>query len=153
MSGQDLSYLYPLYPIVGGIAIILCAIPIPAHWRAGNIATIMLGLWDLGMAIIVWIGTIVWHNNVDNPNPIWGDIVNFYYAMFPTALASTTFCIQYRLWSIARARSVFITKKEVRIVTFLLFYWLNVPLSLETKTEVLHLGALSCPTRVRWHPS
>jgi pheromone a factor receptor len=121
MSGQDLSYLYPLYPIVGGIAIILCAIPIPAHWRAGNIATIMLGLWDLGMAIIVWIGTIVWHNNIDNPNPIWGDIVNFYYAMFPTALASTTFCIQYRLWSIARARSVFITKKEVRIVTF--FYY------------------------------
>jgi pheromone a factor receptor len=112
---EDLSYLYPLYPIVGAIACILCAIPIPAHWRAGNVATIMLGLWVLGMNIMFWIGTIVWHGNIENPYPIWGDIVNFYLAMFPTALASTTLCIQYRLWSIARARSVFITKKDVRI--------------------------------------
>ena len=111
----DLSYLYPLYPIVGGIAIILCAIPIPAHWKAGNIATVILGLWDLGLSIIVWVGTIVWHNNIENTYPIWGDIVNFYYAMFPTALASTTLCIQYRLWIIASARNVFITKKDVRI--------------------------------------
>ena len=114
MSYFDLSYMYPLYPVVGAIACTLCAIPIPAHWRAGNIATISLGLWVLGMNIIFWIGTICWHGTLANPYPIWGDIVNQYMAMFPTALASTTLCIQYRLWSIARARSVFITKKEVR---------------------------------------
>jgi pheromone a factor receptor len=115
---SDLSYLYPLYPIVGAVAIVLCIISIPAHWRAGNIATVILGLWILGLNIIVWIGTIVWHNSIDNPYPVWGDIVNFYYAMFPTALASTVLCIQYRLWIIARARNVFITKKEVRVYHF-----------------------------------
>jgi hypothetical protein len=43
--------------------------------------------------------------------------------MFPTALASCTLCIQYRLWSIARARNVFITpkeKKRQKITTWLL---------------------------------
>ncbi|KIM26104.1 hypothetical protein M408DRAFT_10129 [Serendipita vermifera MAFF 305830] len=119
----DLSYMYPVFPIISAFAIVGCIIPIPAHWRAGNIATISLGLWILGCNIIFWVGTVVWHGNIANPYPIWGDIVNVYLAMFPTALASCTLCIQYRLWSIARARNVFITKKDKqrqKYVTWLL---------------------------------
>jgi pheromone a factor receptor len=109
----DLSYLFPMYPILGGIACLLCFIPIPWHWKAGNIAVTALGLWILSMNIIFWVGTIVWHNTIANPNPIWGDIVNYFMVMWPTATASTSLCIQYRLWQVTRARSVFISKKEV----------------------------------------
>lgn len=112
---DDLSYLYPVFPIISSFAIVGCIIPIPAHWRARNIATISLGLWILGANIIFWVGTVAWHGTINNPYPVWGDIVNLYLAMFPTALASCTLCIQYRLWSIARARTVFITKKDVSL--------------------------------------
>jgi pheromone a factor receptor len=111
---SDLSYIYPVYPILGGIACFLCFIPIPWHWKAGNVAVTALGLWVLGMNIIFLVGTIVWHNNIENPYPIWGDIVNVFMAMWPTGTASTSLCVQYRLWQIARARNVFITQKEVR---------------------------------------
>lgn len=110
---KDLGYLYPAYPIISGILITACIMPISAHWRAGNVAITALGLWVIGANMILLVGTIAWHGTINNPYPIWGDLVNIYYTMFPTALASTTLCIQYRLWSVARTRNVFVTKKEV----------------------------------------
>jgi pheromone a factor receptor len=93
---------------------VLCLLPIPAHWRAGNIATISLSMWIAIALFITGIDAVIWHGNIRNPYPIWGDIVQVYLIMLPVAIASTTLCIQYRLWNIARARSVFITKRDVR---------------------------------------
>jgi Pheromone A receptor len=131
---SDLSYLYPMYPILGAIACTLCFIPIPWHWRAGNIAVTALGLWVLGMNIIFWIGTIVWHNNIRNPYPIWGDIVDVYMAIWPTAISSASLSIQYRLWKIARARSVFVTKTEVRFGSN---FWRVTHIPAEAATQIL----------------
>lgn len=114
--------MYPVFPIVCSFAILGTIIPIPKHWKAGNIATVSLGLWILGCNIIFLVGTVVWHGNINNPYPIWGDIVNVYLAMFPTALASCTLCIQYRLWTIARIRTVFITKKDKKRQKYLTWF-------------------------------
>ena len=111
---EDMSYMYPVYPIIGSIAMILCLLPVPAHWRAGNIATISLSMWTALGILITVIDVCVWHGNIRNPYPIWGDIVQVYIIMLPDAIASTALCIQYRLWQIARARSVFLTKQDVR---------------------------------------
>lgn len=110
---KDMSYMYPIYPIMGSIVLCLTLFPVPAHWRAGNIATISLALWTAIGLLITVIDTCIWHGNIKNPYPIWGDIVQVYLAVLSTAIASCTLCIQYRLWSIARAKSVFITKKDV----------------------------------------
>ncbi|KIM27261.1 hypothetical protein M408DRAFT_330161 [Serendipita vermifera MAFF 305830] len=109
---QDLNYLYPAFPIICSFVIVGTIIPIPVHWRAGNTATVSLGLWTLSCNIVFLVGTITWHGNIDNPYPIWGDIVNVYLSMFPTGLASSALCVQYRLWTIAKAKTVFITKKD-----------------------------------------
>lgn len=112
---QDLSYLWPSYTIVSAIGIVLCLFPVPAHWRAGNIATVSLAGWIVIGLLMSAINVGVWHGNIRNPYPIWGDIVQQYYVMLPVAIASCLLCIQYRLWSIARAKTVFITKREVSI--------------------------------------
>ncbi len=111
---EDMSYMYPVYPILATIAMILCLSAVPAHWKAGNIATVSLALWTAIGLLITIIDVCIWHGNIRNPHPIWGDIVQVYLIMLPDAIASTTLCIQYRLWSIARAKRVFATKREVR---------------------------------------
>jgi len=111
---EDMSYMYPVYPIIASIAIILCLLPVPAHWRAGNIATISLAIWIALGLLMTAIDVCIWHGNIRNPHPIWGDIVNVCFVMLGPAIASTELYIQYCLWNIARARIVFITKQDVR---------------------------------------
>ena len=113
MTFDDMSYMYPVFPIVGTIIMLLCLYTVPAQWRVGNIATVSLALWtSIGLLQCV-INTCVWHGNIRNPYPIWGDIVNVYFAVCSTGIAGCALSIQYRLWQVARAKSVFITKREV----------------------------------------
>lgn len=115
MTLKDMSYMYPTFPIIGTICMVLCLYPVPAHWQAGNIATTSLAMWtSIGLLICV-VNTCVWHGNIRNPHPVWGDIVNLYFSVLSTAIACCAFCIQYRLWTVARASTVFVTKKEVCI--------------------------------------
>jgi pheromone a factor receptor len=110
-----MAYMYPSFPIIGTISMLLCLYPVPAHWKLGNIATVSLALWtSIGLLICV-INTCVWHGNMRSPYPIWGDIVSAYIAGLSPAIASSALCMQYRLWRIVRVKSVFITKREVRI--------------------------------------
>lgn len=111
---KDLSYLYPVFPILASIAAFLSLLPIPLHWGAGNITMVALSFWCIIGCIICAIDTCIWHGNLRNPHPIWGDIVQVYYVMICPAVASCTMYIQYRLWTIARIKSVFITKQQVR---------------------------------------
>lgn len=115
MTLDNMAYMYPSFPIIGTISMLLCLYPVPAHWRSGNIATVSLALWtSIGLLQCV-IDTCVWHGNIRNPYPIWGDIVNVYFAVLSTAIAGCELCIQYRLWQVVRAKSVFVTKREVCI--------------------------------------
>jgi hypothetical protein len=112
-----MSYMYPLFPIIGTISMLLCLYTVPAQWRAGNIATVSLALWtSIGLLQCV-INTSVWYGNIRNPYPIWGDIVAVYFAVCSTAISGCALSIQYRLWKVARAKSIFITKREVRITS------------------------------------
>jgi pheromone a factor receptor len=139
---KDMSYMYPIFPILGSITIVLCLFPVPAHWRAGNVATVSLALWTAIGIFMTVIDTCVWHGNIRNPHPVWGDIVQVYLVVLPDAIASTTLCIQYRLWSIARARTVFITKQDVRSNLICVKSRFYLSLLAETTTAVCHLFLL-----------
>ncbi|CAG7846099.1 Pheromone B alpha 3 receptor [Serendipita indica DSM 11827] len=122
---KDMSYIYPAYPIICAFCSLLVLFPIPAHWRAGNIATIAAGFWTFGILIIVTVNPIVWHGNLRNPYPIWGDICAAWIAVYGFALACCILCIQYRLWSIARTKRVLVTPKEKtkqKYVTYFICY-------------------------------
>ncbi|PVG02650.1 STE3-domain-containing protein [Serendipita vermifera] len=114
MAITDMSYLYPAYPIICFFTMLLVLFPVPAHWKAGNIATISLALWTFFGLLMCMVNTIVWHGNIRHPHPVWGDICQAYFAIMPVGIAGSTFCVQYRLWSIARSKMVFITKQEKR---------------------------------------
>jgi hypothetical protein len=138
---ENMSYMYPVYPILATIAMILCLFPVPAHWRAGNVATISLSLWTAIGLLITVIDVCIWHGNIRNPYPIWGDIVQVYLVMLPVAISSTTLCVQYRLWSIARAKTVFISKRDVRS-SYCAKDHFSLSLFAETTTAIFHLFLL-----------
>ncbi|PVG02655.1 STE3-domain-containing protein [Serendipita vermifera] len=110
---EDMSYMYPSYPIACFFTMMLVLFPIPAHWKAGNIATLSLAAWTFFGLLMFMVNTIVWHGNIRNPYPVWGDISSAYQTILPIGLASSTLCIQYKLWTIARTKAVFITKREM----------------------------------------
>lgn len=119
---KDMSYMYPVYPIICSICCVLDLFPLFFHWRAGNIATIAMGLWTFGALLIVTVNTIVWHGSIENRYPIWGDIATAWLAVYSFAVSCCAFCIQYRLWSIARTRRVFFTHKEKKRQNYVTYF-------------------------------
>lgn len=110
---RGLSILFPTYQIFTAIAFVLSAIPIPAHWSVGNVATVSLGLWSAGGCLLALINTLVWRGNLKNPHPIWGDICAFYWAVMGPAITSCSLAIIHRLYNVSKSRKILITKAEV----------------------------------------
>ncbi|KAG8818416.1 a-factor receptor [Serendipita sp. 399] len=119
---RDMSYMYPIFPIVCFFTILLTFFPVPAHWKAGNIATVALAFWIIGGLIFCLVNTIVWHGNLRNPYPVWGDITCAYIVMVGPAIASCILCVQFRLWNIARTKRVLITPREKRRQRWLTYF-------------------------------
>jgi pheromone a factor receptor len=119
---KGLSVMFPYYTIACAVGMVLALLPLPAHWRAGNTATIALGLANFIGCLISFVNTIVWRGNVKNPYPIWGDITVAIYTNLGMAIAGCTFAIVYRLWRVARTRSVLTTKQDVCFFTLLRTY-------------------------------
>ncbi|KAG8811081.1 a-factor receptor [Serendipita sp. 399] len=112
MGIKNMSYLFPAYPIICIISAILALLPIPAHYRAGNIGIIALGVWSFWGNVIAAVNTIYWHGNLRNPNPIWGDICQAYFSVMNFGLSSSTVYIQYTLWKVSRNRKLLITLRQ-----------------------------------------
>ncbi|KAG8802599.1 a-factor receptor [Serendipita sp. 399] len=123
MGYKDMSYMFPAYPIVCILSAILALMPIPSHYRAGNIGIIALGVWTFWGNIIAAVNTIYWHGNLRNPNPIWGDICQAYFAVMNFGLSSSTIFIQYTLWKVSRNRKLFITRRERRMQKIWGAFW------------------------------
>ncbi|CAG7853423.1 Pheromone B alpha 3 receptor [Serendipita indica DSM 11827] len=81
-----------------------------------------MGLWTFGALLIVTVNTIVWHGSIENRYPIWGDIATAWLAVYSFAVSCCAFCIQYRLWSIARTRRVFFTHKEKKRQNYVTYF-------------------------------
>lgn len=61
-------------PVTAFVCATLVLVPIPWHWRAGNISTIAISLWLFVGNIIYGINAIIWGNTVQNIAPVWCDI-------------------------------------------------------------------------------
>ncbi|KAG8827203.1 a-factor receptor [Serendipita sp. 399] len=127
MGDNGLRYLFPAYPIVCILAAILTLLPLPAHWLAGNTGATALGLWVLGGNVIAAVNTIVWHGNLRNPHPIWGDICQVYFSIMNFAIIGATLSIQYNLWRVVRNKQLYVTiaeRRRQKIVVICLCYGL-----------------------------
>ncbi|KAG8836965.1 a-factor receptor [Serendipita sp. 400] len=123
MTFKNFSYMFPGYPIFCIISALLAIITIPSHYQAGNISIIAIGVWSIGGNIIAATNTIIWHGNLRNPNPIWGDIVQAYFAVMNFGLSSATLHVQYTLWRVARSRKLWITPRQRRWQKFWAYFF------------------------------
>lgn len=68
---------YPVFPVGAFIAAVLVLIPLPAHWRSRNVATVSIIVWLFMLDVIYGVNTIVWDRNVQKHLFVWCDISKF----------------------------------------------------------------------------
>ena len=66
--------LHPEFAPIAFIAAFSLLVPLPWHWRAGNVATLAIILWLFISNIIYAVDAIIWGDNVDIVVPVWCDI-------------------------------------------------------------------------------
>ena len=66
--------MHPELPYIAFIAAALVLVPLPWHWRAGNVATISIIAWLFVTNIIYGVDAIIWSDNVDSVAVIYCDI-------------------------------------------------------------------------------
>ena len=65
---------YPITPIGCFIGVVLALLPLTSHIRKLGLGVWGFALWTAGTNFILFVNTIVWHDNVQNTAPIWCDI-------------------------------------------------------------------------------
>jgi len=66
--------MHPELAQVAFIAAFSLILPLPWHWRAGNVATLSIIGWLFVLDIIYAIDVIIWAGNVDSVATLWCDI-------------------------------------------------------------------------------
>lgn len=74
LSCSTSSVMHREFPVVAFLAALSLLLPLPWHWRAGNVATLSIIAWLIVVNIIYGVDAIVWGNNVDIVIPVWCDI-------------------------------------------------------------------------------
>ncbi|KIK78556.1 hypothetical protein PAXRUDRAFT_834509 [Paxillus rubicundulus Ve08.2h10] len=101
-------------PVVAFICAALVLIPLPWHWRAGNVSTIAISAWLFVGSIIDGVGSIIWGNTVENIAPIWCDISTKLQIGSTVALPAAMFCLCIQLERISSVRQVSVTHSDKR---------------------------------------
>ncbi|KAF7327402.1 Pheromone B alpha 1 receptor [Mycena kentingensis (nom. inval.)] len=91
---------------------VLSMIPLPWHLEAFNVGTVLYMLWTGLACLVLFINSIVWHNNVIDWSPTWCDISTHFMNDFNLAIPATSLCINRRLYQIASVRTVTKSKAE-----------------------------------------
>ncbi|KAG1901218.1 pheromone A receptor-domain-containing protein [Suillus fuscotomentosus] len=101
-------------PATAFICATLVLVPIPWHWRAGNISTIAISLWLFVGNIIYGINSIIWGNTVQNIAPVWCDITTKLEVGSTVALPAAMFSLCMHLERVAAIRDLSLTHSKKR---------------------------------------
>ncbi|ESK91508.1 pheromone receptor [Moniliophthora roreri MCA 2997] len=108
--------VYPneIYSAFAFLGFILMTIPLPWHLEAWNTGTCCYMIWTGLGCLNMFINSIVWKGRVDNIAPVWCDISTKYIIGVAVAIPACSLCINRRLYHIATANTVTITRAEKR---------------------------------------
>ncbi|KAF9064868.1 pheromone receptor [Rhodocollybia butyracea] len=109
-----LTYPNWVYSMFAFLGFLLCAIPLPWHLEAWNTGTCLFMIWTGLACLNQFINSVVWTGNVINSAPVWCDISARFITGSGVAIPAATLCINRRLYYIATANAVTITKAEKR---------------------------------------
>ncbi|KAH9919595.1 GPCR fungal pheromone mating factor [Fomitopsis serialis] len=101
-------------PLGSFAAAVLVIIPLPAHVRARNVATIAISLWLFAVNLAQGINTLAWADNVEVKHVVWCDIATRLFIGSNIALPAACLALCMHLERIASARMVQITEADKR---------------------------------------
>ncbi|KIJ08353.1 hypothetical protein PAXINDRAFT_88955 [Paxillus involutus ATCC 200175] len=93
-------------PVVTFICAVLVLIPVPWHWRAGNVPTLSMSAWLFVSNIVYGINAIVWGDTVLNVAPVYCDIATKLQIGSTIGLPAAMFSLCMHLERISSVRQV-----------------------------------------------
>ncbi|KIJ64366.1 hypothetical protein HYDPIDRAFT_112366 [Hydnomerulius pinastri MD-312] len=101
-------------PIVAFVCAVLVLVPVPWHWRAGNVSTLSISAWLFVSNIIYGVGAIVWADTVLNVAPVYCDIATKLQIGSTIALPAAMFSLCMHLERVSSIRQVRTTRSDKR---------------------------------------
>ncbi|KAH9837844.1 putative fungal pheromone GPCR, STE3-type [Rhodofomes roseus] len=101
-------------PLGSFLAAVLVLVPLPAHIKARNLATVAIILWLSAVNLAQGINTVIWADNVEIKAVVWCDVVTRLFIGSNVALPAACFALCMHLERIASARAVRITEADKR---------------------------------------
>lgn len=109
-----MSYPNEVYSAFTFLGFILATIPLPWHLEAWNTGTCCFMAWAAIGNLNYFVNSIVWNKEVSNFAPVWCDISAKIIIGINVALPACSLCINRRLYHIATANAVTVTRAEKR---------------------------------------
>ncbi|QRV77886.1 STE3-type pheromone receptor [Ceratobasidium sp. AG-Ba] len=89
------------YIVLCAVGAALCMLPLPWHWQARNVSTLIYLGWTSTACLIACINAIIWAGNVDDKAPVWCDISSRYFVCLNAGITAAGLCLQRRLYRVA----------------------------------------------------
>jgi hypothetical protein len=74
--------MHPEFAPIALLSALSLLLPLPWHWRAGNVATLSIIAWLFISNIIYAVDAFIWGDSMDIVVPVWCDISMFEAASF-----------------------------------------------------------------------
>ncbi|KAG1762809.1 GPCR fungal pheromone mating factor [Suillus placidus] len=117
------------FPPVAFLAALSLLLPLPWHWRAGNVATLSIIAWLFILNVVYGVDAIIWANNVNIVIPVWCDITSKIIIGSTFALPAACLCICIHLERVASVHRAKTSQRDKRIrQLFELFMCFGLPM-------------------------
>jgi pheromone a factor receptor len=110
------------YQVIAPISMLLILLPLPWHWSARNVGTLLYIAWSFTGSLVFFVNSIVWNGNLSNPTPVWCDISTKFMVGLGVAVPAVSLCINRRLYKIATMKKIALNPSDVRLGSALICY-------------------------------
>ncbi|KAF5381410.1 hypothetical protein D9757_009077 [Collybiopsis confluens] len=124
------TFLYPFFPIFSFFGFFLPLIPLTWHIQAWNTGSCFYMMWASMLALIQFVNSIVWSDNVLDVAPIWCDISTHIFQAGTFAIPLSSLCIIRRLYLIASSKTILNRIEKRRMIIFDVALCLVLPVGL-----------------------
>ncbi|KIK58801.1 hypothetical protein GYMLUDRAFT_170654 [Collybiopsis luxurians FD-317 M1] len=113
-DAETLTYPNWVFSMFAFIGFFISVIPLPWHLEAWNTGTCLFMVWTGLACLNQFINSIIWTGNVIDSAPVWCDISTRFILGSAVGIPAASLVINRRLYYIATANAVTITKAEKR---------------------------------------
>ncbi|KAK7680869.1 hypothetical protein QCA50_016179 [Cerrena zonata] len=104
--------IHPEFPFVAFLSAALVLVPLPWHWRAGNVATLSIIAWLFVVNVIYGVDAVIWGDTLVPTLAIWCDITTKIIIGANIALPAACMCVCIHLEQVASVRNVRTSRED-----------------------------------------